>query len=500
MNKTLKGIIGGGVLLAALGGVLVVLKLTEKKPEQDSSSSEPEAVMLWHAHSDDISSITVEPAEGKKFVAKRRIDKTETTDLNGSKVVEDIANYYLTDYEDLPMDTTGIRLLATRAPELAAVEVILENAEESDYARFGLDHPTRVTYEVDGADGPIVFLIGSKTQVDSNYYLRMDGKNTVYTVESAAMEPFLKPEESYLGLKVTEEQAEDDTTQVESVRIARKDLDYDIYLEYDPFYEEFDRSGGMAKHAMVEPIPCMLSPDKSADATHGLYGLTATEIVTPHPTEAQLASCGLDDPFATVTMKTDDGKTTVFKLGKTYEKEDGTKLYYGYLDTVKCIYGFSADATIYDNVVAEDITSKNIIAYYVWDVGHLVCEGGGKKLDFEGMGSSAEDYVLKLNGKSYENLERYRQFYSFLLQTKAEDLVIEKVALPDESKKRASISVKFQKIDRGTKVDFYESDGLKVLIAIDGEVRFRCRKSYVDVLLRNIEIFEDESQAFTTTW
>lgn len=30
MNKTLKGIIGGSALLAVLGGVLVVLKLTEK--------------------------------------------------------------------------------------------------------------------------------------------------------------------------------------------------------------------------------------------------------------------------------------------------------------------------------------------------------------------------------------------------------------------------------------------------------------------------------------
>ena len=498
MNKTLKGIIGGSALLAVLGGVLAVLKLTEKEPGEDSSS-EAELVMLWHAESDSISRITVEPAEGEAYSAVRKMDKVETTDLNGSNITQDIANYYLEGYEDLPMNTTGIRLLATRAPELAAVDVIQEHASESDYARFGLDHPIRVTYEVDDAD-PIVFLIGDETQVDSHYYLRMEGGDTVYTVESTAVDPFLKSGEEYLGTQVTPEPEQGEEIIVQSVRIARKDLDYDIYLEYDSSISEADRSGSMAQHIMTEPINCLLSPDKSADATHGIYGLSANEVVTPHPTEADKKKCGFDDPFATVTVKTGEGKTVTFLLGDTYETEDGDTYYYGLLSTVNCIYGFSADATIYDDVVPSSISSKNILDLYVWDVGHLVCEGGGNRLDFEGEGEDADDFVITLNGKRYENIERYRQFYSFLLQTKAEDLIIDEIETPDESERIAALTVEKSDGKRSYQIDFYDAGSMKVYIAINGRITFRCRKSYVDTLLHNIEIFEDESEEFTTRW
>jgi hypothetical protein len=170
------------------------------------------------------------------------------------------------------------------------------------------------------------------------------------------------------------------------------------------------------------------------------------------------------------------------------------------LSSVNCIYGFSADATIYDDVVPSSISSKNILDLYVWDVSHLVCEAGGKKLEFEGEGTDADDFVLTLNGKKYENTERYRQFYSFLLQTKAEDLIIEEIETPAESKRIAALTVEKSDGKRSYQIDFYDAEGMKAYIAINGRITFRCRKSYVDVLQHNIEIFEEDSEEFTTRW
>ncbi len=498
MNKTLKGIIGGGALLGVLGGVLAVLKLTEKKPEQDSSSSEAETIMLWHAESDDINQITVEPADGEKYTAVRKIEQTETTDLNGSIVTQDIANYYLTGYEDIPMNTVSIRLLATRSPELAAVAVVQENASDEDLARFGLDHPVHVTLQADGQEQPISFFIGDKTQVESCYYLRMDGEKTVYTVTESAMEPYLRSVKDYLGTELIAEQAEDDETVVESVRISRKDLDYDIFLEYDDGVSQADRSGGLARHIMTEPIQCMLSPDKSSDVTHGLYGLTASEVVTPHPTESQIQECGFDDPFVCVTVKTDDGKTSVFKLANTYETEEGGKYYYGMLEGINCIYGFSADATVYDDVRAEDISSKNIVSLYVWDVSHMKCKAGNQVLEFRGEGTDQSDYKLTLNGESYGDNERYRQLYAFLLETKAEDLVIEEIEPTGEP--LAEIQVERNDGGRSYDIQYYTAGTQKAYISVNGRISFRCRKSYVDTLIHNMEIFEDSAQPIKTTW
>ena len=95
MNKTLKGIISGTVLLAALGGVLVFLNKTEPAEEEESSSSAGvDETPLWHAHADDINRIVVEKKDGTSFAAKRRIDKTKTTDLDGNEVTEDIRTIF----------------------------------------------------------------------------------------------------------------------------------------------------------------------------------------------------------------------------------------------------------------------------------------------------------------------------------------------------------------------------------------------------------------------
>ena len=340
MNKTLKGIIGGSVLLAMLGGVFAYLKMTEPEAEDSSSSSASSTVEteLFHAYSDDINQIEVKNPKGDSYVAFRRMDETKTTDMDGNEKTEEIANYFLKGYEDLPMNTTQIRLLATRAGSVTSSDTVAEDVPESELAKYGLDAPVEVTLSVDGSED-IKFRIGSQTPVGDDRYIAMDGSNTVYTVSSFSVEPYLDGINDYLGKTLKEEQAEDDETMIESVRIERKDLDYDFYFIRDPYYEENTNGGALAVHVMEEPVKALLSGDRSADATHGLYGLNAAEVLTPFPKDADLKAAGLDDPFVKVTMKTDDHKTTEFLLGGTYQTEDGDTRYYGMLKGIDCIYG-----------------------------------------------------------------------------------------------------------------------------------------------------------------
>ena len=102
MNKTLKGIIGGTVLLAAIGGGIVALKLTDpEKAEESSSVSEKSETPLWHVHSDDINKISVENPNGESYVAVRKMDKVKTTDADGNETEEEVANYVLEGYEEI---------------------------------------------------------------------------------------------------------------------------------------------------------------------------------------------------------------------------------------------------------------------------------------------------------------------------------------------------------------------------------------------------------------
>ncbi len=501
MNKTLKGIIGGTVLLAALGGVLVFLKQTDPDSGAESSSTLDNAVEtpLWHAHADDINRIKVEKPDGTSYGANRKKEKVVTTDADGNSVEEEVANYYLEGLEDLPMNVTLIRTLATRAPDLASIDTVLEHATADDMKRFGLDQPVKVTFSVDKNDD-IVFLIGGKIPIDSQRYLCMEGSDTVYTVNGTAMDPFLEDEEYYLGTELKAEQAEDDKTIIKTVRIERKDLDYDLFFEYDPYYSENSNGGSMALHVMKEPVYSLLNGDKSSEATHGMYGLTASEVKLPHPTEADLKKYGFDDPYVTVTTKTDAGDKWLFYLGDSYETEDGDKCHYGMLDGINCIYGFRDDAIIYDNVIAEDVISRNVLDTFVWDIGSLTYKADGTKLEFSGVGSDKSDYVLTYKGAKQDDdmRERYRVLYTYLLQTKAEEIVYEDVELPDQP--MAEVSLKRQDGQHGYELKYYDAGDMKAYIMVNGEVRFRCRKSYVETLISNIKIFDDTDKEFTMTW
>ena len=500
MNKQLKGILAGCGVLALLGGGLAWLLLNDPgtgNEESSSGSSEEEHAELWQYTSDHVSKVRVEQPGKEPYTAIRRWDETQSTDYEGNPTVEKIANYYLEGYDSLPMNTISIRLLTTRSTSVNAVTTIAENVSESDLAQYGLDKPVKVTLTVDDADD-VSFLIGSKTPVSSYTYLSMAGSSTVYTVSTSDIEPYLTDVLGYLGTEVNPEQAEDDERTVQSTRITRKGLDYDLYFVYDPFYAENANSGSAAMHVMEEPIHALLNVDKSNDATHGLFGLNASEVLTPFPQEADLTKAGLDDPFIRVTTVMSDGKTMELRIGNTYTDADGNTKYYGYFEGVDCIYGFSPDSFVYETVTADDVASRIIIDMYVWDVSKVRCEADGETLDFSVLATDQSDAVVQLNGESYENVERYRQLYSFLLKTAAEDLILTQ---PDDvGAEMASVYVEAKDGKRSYDIKFYEASGLKAYVSVDGQIRFRCRKSYVTTLIDNIKIFGDEEKAFTMSW
>ncbi|MBR5370644.1 MAG: DUF4340 domain-containing protein [Oscillospiraceae bacterium] len=500
MTKRIKGLLASVAVLAVLGGGLTALLLTNPD-KQDESSTETEDLTteLWHAHADDISRIEVSKPEGSgdSFAANRKITQTEVEDSEGGTTTEEVTDYVIEGYEALPMAIYQTRLLASRAPELSSVSTVVEHATEADKYAHGFENAIKVKYVVDNAD-PIIFYVGNISTKQGCSYLMLENDDRIFMVDSSAVEMFRKDIEDFIGTALTDEFDSTGDVQIESVRLHRTNLPYDIYCEYDKYTAEHDQGGGSAVHVMKEPIPCLLSPDKSSKVTHGLYNLNATDVVQTFPSENDMEYYGLKEPFATVTMKTSDGKTTVFRLGNTYETADNTKLYYGYLDSVDCIYGFSVDNTAYATVKAEDITSKVIVDSYVWDIGKLTYEADGKKWEFSGKGSSSDDYLLSYNGNSVEDKERYRLLYTYLLKASAEDLILEEPEI--SSTPMASVSIEEQNDGRKYKVDFYDAGGIKAYIAVDGRVLFSCRKAYVTTLIENLNMFDDESKEFIMSW
>ena len=83
-------------------------------------------------------------------------------------------------------------------------------------------------------------------------------------------------------------------------------------------------------------------------------------------------------------------------------------------------------------------------------------------------------------------------------KTKAEDLVIEEIEPTGEP--LAEIQVERNDGGRSYDIQYYTAGTQKAYISVNGRISFRCRKSYVDTLIHNMEIFEDSAQPIKTTW
>lgn len=492
MNKTAKWIVVGGVTLVLMGGGLAALKLTAPNDGADASSLATDAVestALWQSDVANISKINIQ-LQNEAYEVDRLEEREVAED--GTETI----NYEMKEFTDLPVDGILLRTPANCGATMETTKNVEEHA--SDLDKYGLKNPvstTRITFD-DGTTQE--FCVGNESPISGQTYFCMKDSDTVYTVSSMDVAPYIRKPEEYLSKTVEEELADDSKLIVKSVNIARKDLPYEMRMEYDSFYANLENGGTSAAHVMKTPVVCNLNVDKSSSVTNGIFGLTAKEIIKAHPDETAFKLAGLDDPFCTVTIVTDDGVTRVLKLGNTYSLEnDETVYYYGYLEGRDMIYGFDTESASWATVMPADITSKLIMTTYVWDVGKLTVSAQGRDtMTFEGKGSSKEDYVLKFNGEDAD-IERYRQFYVFLLKTSAEDLCLDGQTVSGEP--IASIKLERQDGLKTQTVEFYEAEGRKVYIVVDGVCSFMCRRAYVDTLMDNMARYET-SEDFVTNW
>jgi hypothetical protein len=302
--------------------------------------------------------------------------------------------------------------------------------------------------------------------------------------------------EYFISTTLLEEPAEDSYPNVEEISISRTDLDYDIVLDYDESADnEDEKSGTLATHYMTEPIFAYLDVEKSQDATHGLFGLTAQSAVSANPGDEEISAAGLKEPFCTVIMKTDEPETYTLKIGNQLESEDG-KYYLVMIDGIDVIYAVSSDSLCWAELQPGDITSKMIFGTYVWDISKLeISINGGETVSFKGSGSDESDYTVTKNGDKCDS-ERFRSFYTFLLKTSAEEFVIDEKPEGD-----AVVTINLETQDGKTKqtIEFFKSDGKKALISVNGVPSFKCRMAYVDLLIENLGKF-DSDEDFVMNW
>ncbi len=490
MKKNVKALIACVAALAVVGGGYAALVLTDDKDGNSTSSSESAAeteevsvpIPIFEFERADIKSVLVKNSEGEYKgipVGEPAEDGTVTFTIEG--------------LEDLDINTTLTSSLLNSCSALNTDSTVEE--APSDLSKYGLDKPL-MEVTVKTADAEKTLLIGEVSPISGETYCMEKGSKAVYLVSTSNVSVFANNAESYISTTLLEEPAEGSFPNVEEIKIDRTDLDYDIVLAYDKSSDDdSSKSGTLATHYMKEPIFAYLDAQKSQDATHGLFGLSASSVMTAHPTADEIVASGLDKPFCTVTMKTDEQKTYTLKIGNKLDSDSGS-YYLAMYGENDVIYAISAENLLWASLKPSDITSKMIFGTYVWDIGRLEIKlDNGEMVSFEGRGSSAEDYTVTKNGNKAD-AQRFRNFYTFLLKTSAEDF-----AYGEEVSGVPVALIELETQDGKTKqtIEFYKTDSKKALISVNGVVSFKCRMAYVDLLIDNLAKF-DTDEEFVMNW
>lgn len=504
MSKTTKSIIGLSVAVIVLGGGLVALRLTEPDSESTESSIESSdessetygegLVVLKDDKSDDeervIEEVTVKNSECTLHV----IMNTEPTE-------DSAATYTLDGYEDIPLNTSVVGTLANNANNMITNSIVDEDC--TNLSKFGLDNP-QAEVEVTFRTGTVVkFLVGDAAPADSATYLMIDGENTVYTVATSYLANYSKKLDDFIDKTILEEPDEENYPKINSLKIEREDIDYDILLEYDKSSDDSEYSGGTsATHVMVEPTDAYLTVERSEDITNGMFGLQADGIYAVHCKESDIASAGLKEPFCRVTMDCDDGNNYVLLLSEPFT-DNSTKYCYAMFEDGNVIYIVDVEDAKWCTVLPIDITSRIMIGSYVWNITDLTISTGDISEEFvieakdeDGDNTKSSDFNVTKNGESFDS-ERYREFYGFLIDASAEEFALD-AEIPN-SEPMVSLEYTDSYMKKTIKIDFYENTTMTALIVVDGKSKYTCSKAYVDTLIENIERIET-GEDYITTW
>lgn len=478
MKSKIKFIVIIGIVLVLLVGAAVALKLTAPKEEEAEDTTVTEEIktsLLFDKNPDDITSLTIKN-ETSEYKVQREGD-------------DDFYMWLVYEYLYVPMDYSFINTLIQNAATLTAQETVDENAP--DLSIYGLDAPAaEYTVEFDDKDKSVKSIcIGDSVPGSSKMYMCYKGESTVYTVNAADVSCFMQ-DKSYCVDKtvytVKTAQSEDDTTdytRVNSIVISRKDIDYDIVIEYDTRQEE--NSDGVfansSNHRLTSPVTLDINPEKGNAVTSNIFGLTADSFAVRNPSDEQKAEYGFDDPYAVFEFDIAGDKFTL-TVGNGYDDENFGKSRYVMASDIDVIYCFAESKLPWLTVMPLDITTTMITGNYIYGVSS-VDVSGRENIHFDISGDQ-DTFAVKMDGAEVDG-DKFKKLYQFILRTPAEQLCF------DEPEGEPALTVAIKSETGDDTLEFFPAADRRTVIRFNGVTSFSCKTAYLERLADNFTRFKN---------
>lgn len=188
-------------------------------------------------------------------------------------------------------------------------------------------------------------------------------------------------------------------------------------------------------------------------------------------------------------MTTEDGTVTLRVGGQS---ESGG--YFAMVDGYDAIVELTADQVPWVTLPMTKMVSGIFNTTYIFDLQSLELKSPDQELLFTMTGEDQDDFEVKQNGQEMK-LEYFQKFYQFLLSAPNEEIY-----LTDPAAAEPDVSMVFTTKNGNVKtVEFFRDADRKTIIKVNGKTSFRCRTSYVDCLISNMEAITNNGD-IVTVW
>lgn len=373
--------------------------------------------------------------------------------------------YYIEGKEEYPVSNSTILTTLTYVGSLAAVTEVEKDV--TDFEQYGLDKPlSSVKWIKD--DTTHTFDIGALAP-SGNYYLRVDGGNTVYTFDKATASYFLSPRMDYYNTTVFEFDEEQDASYINYFSIQKKGAEK-LEVKLQDLADESINSA----YKIVEPITHDFAIEKSNAIIELLKNLTTLTVYDDDLSPESLKKYGLDDPTYTFTYT---------NVAQTYTAYFGKKSDEGY------VYMYAEDR---DFVYIIDEKTINILTYDFADycesmsytrsydtVDNIVIQGGGKTYEIDISGTADDgNLTAYINGKNVE-YESFSSLYAHIISIEFTDIGNKN---PGDD---LLVTITVNCLDGTTDVlKYYKQSDMNSFLELNGEGRLIVATSKVEQILK----------------
>ena len=304
----------------------------------------------------DITEINVENTDGS-FTVKSSTPEGQAT------------VYTLVGFEDFEMQDGIADEVANVCADLQFIEIASAGGDLKD---FGLDDP-RATVTVNYSDDTrAVIRVGNNAASELGVYIAFGSSDAVYLAGADDVKPLLYSVNEFISLAITDTNEDSDNAEFSTLTISGTHYDEPITLEPNKD-EAID-----ASYVVTAPKKMVANATESYDIAGSIRGLQAEYVICANPSDSQLESYGLSDPYATVKASYPDTDITLHSSAP-----DDAGLVYIYNPDKNVVYQIQLAAVSWANTSLDLLTPEYITQIKLAAVSKIEFKAGDSSYTFD---------------------------------------------------------------------------------------------------------------------